>query len=105
VKEVVYINKLRLYLETTMFNYYFDTDRDGHADTVRLFEAIREGKYDAYTSGYTIFELEDAAEPKRSKMLSRVNEYNITVLGTSDKADRLAGILYSRKNHTFALQR
>ena len=27
---------MKLYLETTMFNYYFDTERDGHADTVRV---------------------------------------------------------------------
>jgi hypothetical protein len=26
----------RIYLETTMFNYYFDSDRDAHADTVRF---------------------------------------------------------------------
>ena len=33
-------NSIKLYLETTMFNYYFDTERDGHADTVRLFETF-----------------------------------------------------------------
>ena len=32
------MKKLRLYFETTMFNYFFDTERDGHADTVRMFE-------------------------------------------------------------------
>ena len=34
------IRKLRLYLETTVFNYYFDIDREGHYDTIKLFEAI-----------------------------------------------------------------
>ena len=29
-----------------MFNYYFDSDRDGHADTVRLFEKIRTGNFE-----------------------------------------------------------
>ena len=29
------MKKLRIYLETTLFNYYFDEDRDAHADTVR----------------------------------------------------------------------
>ena len=24
----------KIYLETTLFNYYFDKDRDAHADTV-----------------------------------------------------------------------
>jgi predicted nucleic acid-binding protein len=47
-----------------MFNYYFDTDREGHADTVKLFETIKEGKYEAYTSYLTVLELENAKEPK-----------------------------------------
>ena len=40
----------KVYLETTMFNYYFDTERDAHSDTVKLFEEIRAGKYQAFTS-------------------------------------------------------
>ena len=38
---VFILTKMRIYLETTMFNYYFDKDRDGHAATVRMFEAIK----------------------------------------------------------------
>ena len=30
----------KVYLETTMFNYFFDTERDAHADTVKLFDEI-----------------------------------------------------------------
>ena len=86
---------MKLYLETTMFNYYFDTERDGHADTVRLFEAIRAGKHEAYTSLYTIGELEDADEPKRSKMLALLDEYNITVLPITDESDQLADLYIS----------
>jgi len=44
------MKKLRLYLETTMFNYYFDSERDGHSATVKLFEAIGAGEYVGYTS-------------------------------------------------------
>ena len=75
-----------------MFNYYFDEERDGHADTVRLFKAIGKKEYDAYTSGYTILELEDAHEPKRSKMLSLIDEYHITVLGITSESDRMADL-------------
>ena len=35
------MSKLKLYLETTIFNYYFDEDRDGHDATVSLFEEIK----------------------------------------------------------------
>ena len=50
----------KIYLETTMFNYYFDTERDAHADTVNLFQEIKDGKYKAFTSAYAIRELERA---------------------------------------------
>ena len=75
-----------------MFNYYFDADRDAHADTVKLFQDIHVGKYKAYTSIYVTDELIKAGEPKRSKMLALITEYDITVLPASDEARKLADI-------------
>ena len=89
--------KLKLYLETTVFNYYFDEDRDGHDDTVRLFEEIRAGKYEAYTSEYTLIELRGAQEPKRNAMLSLIKEYAIPIFDVEDEAGRLANI-YVKNN-------
>jgi len=86
------MRKLKIYLETTMFNHYFDKDRDAHADTVKLFEEIRTGKYEAYTSAYVTDELVKAEEPKRSNMLALITEYGVTVLDTADKAQELASI-------------
>jgi len=85
--------KPRIYLETTIFNYYFDTDRDAHADTVMLFKDIQTGKYEAFTSTYVTTELEKTKlEPKRSNMLALITEFNIHVLGYSDEAEILANI-------------
>lgn len=81
---------MKLYLETTMFNYYFDIEREGHADTVRLFEVIRAGEHEAYTSGYTIGELLNAPEPKQSKMLALIDEYGIIALPITDESDSFA---------------
>jgi predicted nucleic acid-binding protein len=80
-----------------MFNYYFDTDREGHADTVKLFEAIKAGKYEAYTSYLTVLELENAKEPKRSKMLALINDYNIVVLDDSNEVKYLAALYIEGK--------
>lgn len=82
--------KPKIYLETTMFNYYFDTDRDAHADTVTLFEECAAGMFEPYTSLYVINELEDAPPNKRDKMLALINQYNIIVLAASENADNLA---------------
>ena len=80
----------KIYLETTVFNYYFDVDRDAYAYTVRLFDEIREGRYEAYTSDYAVRELEDARQEKRDKMIGLIKEFDITVLEESDAARELA---------------
>ena len=82
--------KLKVYLETTLFNYYFDEDRDAHADTVTLFEECAASKFEPYTSLYVIDELEDAPKEKRDKMVALIERYKITVLAASDEADNLA---------------
>ena len=85
----------KIYLETTMFNYYFDIDRDAHADTVKLFDEIAEGKYDAYTSRTVIEELERTKGDKQEKMLKLIADREIPILETSVEAEKLADIYIS----------
>lgn len=80
----------KVYLETTLFNYYFDEDRDAHADTVTLFEECSAGNFEPYTSLYVIDELEDAPPEKRDKMIALIERYGVTVLTASDETDSLA---------------
>ena len=84
------MRKQRIYLETTLFNFYFDKNREAHADTVRLFDDIAEGKYEAYTSDYVINELEDAPVEKREKMIALIERYDIAVLSLNQEAEQLA---------------
>jgi len=85
----------KVYLETTLFNFYFDKNREAHADTVKLFKEIATGKYEAFTSTYVTDELENAPEEKRIKMMNLITEYNITVLAPNDEAVRVADIYVS----------
>jgi hypothetical protein len=55
----------KVYLETTLFNFYVDKDRDANAYTVKLFREIAAGKYEAFTSTYVTEELENAPEEKK----------------------------------------
>jgi hypothetical protein len=84
------MRKQRIYLETTLFNFYFDQNREAHADTVKLFEDIANGKYLAYTSVYVADELSNAPSPKRENMLGLIERYSIEVLPVSENADILA---------------
>ena len=83
---------LKIYLETTIFNYYFDYDRDAHPYTLKLFDEIKQGKYEAYTSVYTLAELNRTEEIKRNKMLSLIDKYAIKVLDSSSEAESLANL-------------
>ena len=91
------IERLRLYLETTVFNYYFDKDREGHQDVVTLFDMIGAGEYEGYSSRYVADELMGAPEPKRTNMVDLIGKYGITVLNYSTEATRLANIYREAK--------
>jgi predicted nucleic acid-binding protein len=88
---------MKIYLETSVFNYYFDTERDAHPATVQLFKEIKAGKFEAYTSLLVIRELGKARKDKRDKMLSLISQYNILVLPENDNAVHLAD-LYIQNN-------
>ena len=83
----------KIYLETTLFNFYVDEDRGfAHESTVALFKEIAAGKYEAFTSSYVIDELEQASPDKRDKMLSLLAEYSVSVLTYSAEAAALVDV-------------
>ena len=82
----------KIYLETTMFNYYLDKERDAHADTVKLFQEIKACRYQAFTSVYAVGELREAPEKKAQQMIDLIAEFDITVLDASEEADTLAAL-------------
>ena len=84
------MEKPKVYLETTVFNYYFDKAKNSQPSTVAFFEAIGCGQFEAYTSTYTFNELNDAPEPLRSDMLGLIGKYHIQILEMSDEVDQLA---------------
>jgi hypothetical protein len=84
----------KIYLETTIFNFPFADDAPQlRADTIRLFEAIKAGKYDPYTSSYALDELEDTKQSEKlEKMKGLIQEYNIRILPFSEEAKNLASL-------------
>jgi predicted nucleic acid-binding protein len=82
----------KIYLETTIFNFPFVDDAPQYkADTLKLFDEIRAGKFEPYTSEYVLEELNNEKNSeKREKMLALIDEYNVTILAEDEEADRLA---------------
>ncbi|MDR2089410.1 MAG: hypothetical protein LBP73_08655 [Clostridiales Family XIII bacterium] len=83
----------KVYLETTVFNFCFADDApEKKKDTLKLFEEIREGKYEPYTSNAVLVELAKDAEPKRGQMLALIETHNVGVLPAHADELRLARI-------------
>ncbi|MBQ7220019.1 MAG: hypothetical protein IJS28_03465 [Synergistaceae bacterium] len=88
---------MRIYLETTVFNWYFDAEREGHEDVVRLFGAIKAGAHEGYTSDYVTDELKRCEEPKQSMMLDLIDSCGIKSFEVNDTAKRLAEMYIDSK--------
>jgi len=86
------MRKLKIYLETTLFNFFFDTERDAHTATVKLFKEISDGRFEAFTSRYVVDELERDTTKKCDKMLSLIKQYEIPIFEFSEEAENLADI-------------
>jgi thioesterase domain-containing protein len=90
---VIILKKLKIYLETTIFNFYYADDAiDKKQDTIILFEEIESEKYDAYTSLTVIREINEASEEKRKRMLDLISRYGIKVLDDDKEAQQLADV-------------
>lgn len=83
----------RVYLETSVFNFVFADDApDKRDDTIRFFDEILQGKYQAYTSVYVIDEILRASAEKRDKMLRLITDFSIRTIPANEEQERLAAI-------------
>jgi predicted nucleic acid-binding protein len=85
------LKTLKIYLETTVFNFRFaDDSPDKKQDTIKLFDEISQGKYIPYTSDYVLQELLRAKEPKKTQMANLIEQYKIEFLDADKNAEILA---------------
>ena len=60
------------------------------ADTIRLWEELAAGKYEAYISPVVTAEIQRCAEPKRTQMLERLAQIQYKILDKTDEISELA---------------
>jgi predicted nucleic acid-binding protein len=84
----------KIYLETTMFNFPFADDAPGYtADTNRLFDEIKAGKFEPYTSQYVLDELNETKnEHRKNQMKQLLVNCGAYVLEQNEEIERLAAI-------------
>ena len=70
------MKQLKLYLETSVWNFYFADDApEKKAETRQFFEQVKHGYYTIYISEIVLNEIARAPEEKRQKLLNLIREY------------------------------
>lgn len=97
------MKKLKIYLDTSVISHLeaFDTP-DKMADTVKLWEDIKNGQYEVSISDVTLAELDACPDEKRGKLLGHLSVIDYNVINVDEQILRVAekfvslGILRSK---------
>ncbi|MEW6201946.1 MAG: PIN domain nuclease [bacterium] len=85
------MKKLKLYLETSVWNFVFADDApEKKLETRRFFEEIQSGNYELYISELVITEIKSAPEPLKGSLLKVVNELEPEELIITEEVGELA---------------
>src|SRR5437016_1275813 len=74
------MKKLKLYLETSVFGFYFDTAVSNQQKRIavrKLLQQIKKGVFEGYVSGLVRAELEKAPQPYRDRLLRLIDRYGL----------------------------
>ncbi|GHU66987.1 hypothetical protein FACS189447_08710 [Spirochaetia bacterium] len=87
----------KIYLETTVFNFYYaQKDSQKKADTHILFDAIKKGKYEVYTSKHVVDEIVRDSPEKFRKMKGLIEKYVRYILSFNKEAKNLADVYVAK---------
>ena len=92
------MEKPKIYLETTVFSFCYEKRTappylELRAEVGRIFDLIKAGEYEPYTSLYAVDEImNDPDTEKRERMKALITDYDIAVLPASDEARWLAAL-------------
>ncbi len=90
-KECCYMRKLKVYLDTSVISHLLQKDvPEKMADTRKLWEMFKDGKYDVYLSTVTLREIQKCTEPKRTQLIDCMNEIQFTTLDITDDVVAMA---------------
>ena len=85
------MRKLKLYVDTSVWNFYFADDAPEKRDVTKDFlDLVREGIYEVFISGVVIKEINDAPESKRSRLGELIKTCPVVELEITEEADELA---------------
>jgi predicted nucleic acid-binding protein len=85
------MERLKVYLDTSVISHLMQEDvPEKMADTLKLWDMFKAGKYDVYLSTVTLEELSDCPEPKRSIMFDYLKQIDYTPIEITDGMSEIA---------------
>ena len=85
------MEKLKVYLDTSVISHLMQEDvPEKMADTLKLWDMFKDGKYDVYLSTVTLEEVSDCPEPKRSEMYDYLEQIDYTPIEITDDMSNIA---------------
>jgi predicted nucleic acid-binding protein len=88
------MKKLKIYLDTSVISHLDAPDSpEKMADTLKLWDEIKDGEYVVVLSELTFAEIDSCTEPKRSFMRSMLADISSNYVDQSPEAERLS-VLY-----------
>ena len=85
------MKKLKIYLDTSVLNFmYAEEDIEKMVATKKFFNEIKKERYHSFISEVVIREINDAPEPKRTKLLGLVDRYGLKILRIEEGCEQLA---------------
>jgi predicted nucleic acid-binding protein len=85
------MKKLQLYLETSVWNFYYADDAPEKKDiTMSFFERVKQGEYEIFISDAVIMEIAKATPDKESLLLNLIKEYSPIRLTINEQIIELA---------------
>lgn len=92
------MRKLKLCLDTSVWNFYFADDAPDKRDITKdFFASIEKGDYEIFISDVVFQEINDADEPKRKVLFDLINKNKPTELAISEEMKELTEAYMSRR--------
>ena len=85
------MRKIKVYLDTSVISHLMQEDvPEKMADTRKLWEMFKNGKYDVYLSAVTLREIQNCPEPKKTQLIDYLNQIKFTMLEITDDVTVIA---------------
>ncbi|MDI6788917.1 MAG: PIN domain nuclease [Planctomycetota bacterium] len=85
------MKKLKLYLETSVWNFSFATDSPEHRKSTQLFlEQVLENRFSVYISRLVLDEISRSPQPKQDSLLNLIGKHKPFLLEPNEEINQIA---------------